>query len=339
MAASAASSRVRAHAPLAVDGDPYELTRADAEHPERADRRHVHLVADDDRQARRALQAVALDVPAGAAQHLVASGRQARDVGHVAAGHEAHAGRGREPEQFEQPAADDVFEHRHSRRHHVEGAVLIPRRGEPLGGHRDRHGTTGDEAEVAGAGGGDEPRIHGPSERRDDVCGLLSTRRQGTAEGRLQFGARRPGAHVTGAGAVEIGDGPHRGRQQQFAIRHVANRSAARPGDTWGPVTPFISILVPVFNEATTVAAVIARLLEVPLPAPRRTPAIVLESWEHEAFRARFSGQTYGALDWPPRYDLDRRVQIFLPEDRARYRAGETVATERVFEARPARGR
>ena len=34
-------------------------------------------------------------------------------------------------------------------------------------------------------------------------------------------------------------------------------------------MTPFISILVPVFNEATTVAAVIARLLEVPLPAPR----------------------------------------------------------------------
>lgn len=105
-------------------------------------------------------------------------------------------------------------------------------------------------------------------------------------------------------------------------------------------MTPLISILVPVFNEATTVAAVIARLLEVPLPAPHsRTPAIVLEPWEHEAFRVRFARQDYGALDWPPRYELERRVQIFLPEDRARYRAGETVATERVFEARPARKR
>lgn len=75
------------------------------------------------------------------------------------------------------------------------------------------------------------------------------------------------------------------------------------------------------------------------LTAHGRTPAIVLEPWEHEAFRVRFARQDYGALDWPPRYDLERRVQIFLPEDRARYRAGETVATERVFEAGRARGR
>jgi glycosyltransferase involved in cell wall biosynthesis len=34
-------------------------------------------------------------------------------------------------------------------------------------------------------------------------------------------------------------------------------------------VTPLVSILVPVFNESSTVAAVIQRLLEVPLPAPR----------------------------------------------------------------------
>jgi len=35
------------------------------------------------------------------------------------------------------------------------------------------------------------------------------------------------------------------------------------------PVAALISILVPVYNEAATVAAVIVRLLEVPLPAPR----------------------------------------------------------------------
>ncbi len=34
-------------------------------------------------------------------------------------------------------------------------------------------------------------------------------------------------------------------------------------------MTPLVSILVPVFNESSTVAAVIQRLLEVPLPAPR----------------------------------------------------------------------
>ena len=66
-----------------------------------------------------------------------------------------------------------------------------------------------------------------------------------------------------------------------------------------------------------------------------RAPVIVLEAWEAEAFRARFAGAIHGGLDWPPRFDLDRRVQIYLPEDRARYLAGETIATERVFAARP----
>lgn len=70
------------------------------------------------------------------------------------------------------------------------------------------------------------------------------------------------------------------------------------------------------------------------LEANGRPPAIVLEAWEAEAFRARFAGAAHGGLDWPPRYDLDRRVQIYLPGDRARYLAGETIATERIFSAR-----
>jgi hypothetical protein len=75
------------------------------------------------------------------------------------------------------------------------------------------------------------------------------------------------------------------------------------------------------------------------LAAEGRAPAIVLETWEEEGFRARFAGQIYGGLDWPPRYDVDRRVHIFLPEDRARFRAGAVVPTERVFAGRPGAGR
>ena len=62
-----------------------------------------------------------------------------------------------------------------------------------------------------------------------------------------------------------------------------------------------------------------------------RQPVIIVERWEEESFRARFAGQAYGGLDWPPRYDVDRRVRIFVPEDRERYRRGEGVATEGVF--------
>ncbi|MGE4084102.1 MAG: glycosyltransferase family 39 protein [Vicinamibacterales bacterium] len=65
-----------------------------------------------------------------------------------------------------------------------------------------------------------------------------------------------------------------------------------------------------------------------------RQPAIVVERWEEAGFRTRFAGQAYGALDWPPRYDVDRRVRIFLPEDRERYLRGDGVATETIFAVR-----
>ena len=67
------------------------------------------------------------------------------------------------------------------------------------------------------------------------------------------------------------------------------------------------------------------------LIAQGRAPAIVVEQWEEEGFRRRFAAQRYGGLDWPPRYDVGRRVRVFLPEDRARYLAGGLVPTTPVF--------
>ena len=63
-------------------------------------------------------------------------------------------------------------------------------------------------------------------------------------------------------------------------------------------------------------------------------PAIVVEQWEEEGFRRRFATQRFGGLDWPPRYDVVRRVRVFLPEDRARYLAGALVPTTPVFPPR-----
>ena len=70
------------------------------------------------------------------------------------------------------------------------------------------------------------------------------------------------------------------------------------------------------------------------LEARGTPPVIVLETWEEAPFRRRFAGQHYGALDWPPRYDAERRVHVYRPEDRARFVAGETVPTTPVFAAR-----
>jgi hypothetical protein len=35
-----------------------------------------------------------------------------------------------------------------------------------------------------------------------------------------------------------------------------------------------------------------------------------------------------GKLDWPPKYEIDRVVRIYDPQDRARYHRGERVDTE-----------
>jgi uncharacterized membrane protein len=61
-------------------------------------------------------------------------------------------------------------------------------------------------------------------------------------------------------------------------------------------------------------------------------PFIMLEDWEEPAFRHRFNGHSIvGALDWPPRFAIDRRVRIFSPGDRSRHLAGHAVPTDIVW--------
>jgi hypothetical protein len=67
------------------------------------------------------------------------------------------------------------------------------------------------------------------------------------------------------------------------------------------------------------------------LAAQGRQPFILLERREERDFRERFAAQGgIGALDWPPRFDINRQVRIYDPADRARFLAGEAYATENV---------
>jgi hypothetical protein len=60
-------------------------------------------------------------------------------------------------------------------------------------------------------------------------------------------------------------------------------------------------------------------------------PYVLVERREEPAFRARFRADSEtGALDWPPRFDLNRQVRIFDPADRARFHAGEQYSTENI---------
>jgi hypothetical protein len=58
-------------------------------------------------------------------------------------------------------------------------------------------------------------------------------------------------------------------------------------------------------------------------------PYLLFERREEPQFRDRFRAQSpLGALDWPPRLDLNRQVRVYDPADRARFLAGETYPTE-----------
>ena len=65
------------------------------------------------------------------------------------------------------------------------------------------------------------------------------------------------------------------------------------------------------------------------LTATGRQPFFLFERREEAEFRNRFRAHSsFGALDWPPRLDLNRQVRIYDPADRARYLAGEKYATD-----------
>ena len=68
------------------------------------------------------------------------------------------------------------------------------------------------------------------------------------------------------------------------------------------------------------------------LQAMGRPPVIVVEDWEQARFRERFAREVFGALDWPPRFEVRDRIHVRLydPTDRARHVAGEWIPTEQI---------
>jgi hypothetical protein len=60
-------------------------------------------------------------------------------------------------------------------------------------------------------------------------------------------------------------------------------------------------------------------------------PYFLFERREEPEFRARFRGHSqFGALDWPPRIDMNRQARIYDPADRARFLSGETYTTDNI---------
>jgi glycosyl transferase family 2 len=69
-----------------------------------------------------------------------------------------------------------------------------------------------------------------------------------------------------------------------------------------------------------------------------RKPYLLIEADEEERFKTRFAGQSrLASLDWPPVAQIGTSIRVYDPDDRRRYLAGETVASERLWSpvARP----
>jgi hypothetical protein len=59
-------------------------------------------------------------------------------------------------------------------------------------------------------------------------------------------------------------------------------------------------------------------------------PYLLLDSGEESDFRSRFAASDMGRLDWPPLIEIAPQVRVYQPSARARYAAGEAIATEYV---------
>jgi hypothetical protein len=59
-------------------------------------------------------------------------------------------------------------------------------------------------------------------------------------------------------------------------------------------------------------------------------PYLLLDSGEESDFRSRFAASDMGRLDWPPLIEIAPQVRIYQPSARARYLAGEAIATAYV---------
>ena len=230
--AQGVGERVGAHRPAVVGSHQLDRSGPQAEQPQRAIDRHVALLTGEHPDARRAGNAVALDVVAHGPEHAVAGGGQRSHMRHLAAGDKRERRGHRKPEQIDQPPPGDRFEGGRRRGGSREARVLIPCGGEPVRRDPRRMRASHHEPE--------EARRVDPEQARlgllDQLGDHLVDRHRGVSERprylELLEGAGRPDRTV-GDSAEPVG-GSIRDVVQQRARIHAgepnpSDRHAARP--------------------------------------------------------------------------------------------------------------
>ena len=166
------------------------------------------LLARHDCDSRASGKSVALHVPSGVCEHLVAGRGQAHRVGSLGTGHEPERHVTWEPQKLNEPGPGDLLNHGGHRRRQVVIRRLVPAHGEHLGCGRGVEGTPDNEAEIARTSRGNHRRLYSGDELVDHLA-----RRGGAIRQRAPD--RRPHG-------VEVDVGEHRGLRGGLAVgRHV----------------------------------------------------------------------------------------------------------------------
>ena len=225
---------VDAHPALVVHRDDLERRGADPEQTQRAVDRDVTLRADDDADRRRTGQAVLRDVPADAREHVVPRRGERGDVRHLAAGHERDRDVRGSPSSSASQRAADLLDDGRGGAAGVEAGVLVPDRGEPVGGDRRGHGAADHEAEVAAGRDADDAGRRVLDERRENRARVHALLRQRPAERADELLDVRLGRDRTLVESLEE-VGCIRGRlRQELAFAHLRDSiGTSVDSETW----------------------------------------------------------------------------------------------------------
>ncbi len=225
------------HPSLVVGRNLDDRCRSEAEQPKRAVDRDVAPGTAENPDRGRSGQSVALEVPAGVRQHRVPRGGEAGRLGHLAAGGEREGRVVRDAEELLQPAAHDLLDDRGGRAACVQAGVLVPGRGEPVGGESRRHGAADDEAEVAAARNRDDAGSGRFGELLDDCHRIGRSVRQRAAEclTQLVHGDGRPDGPLFER--VEEVARELCGSVEELALAHAARSFSKRAGSSYGPTS------------------------------------------------------------------------------------------------------
>ena len=128
------------------------------------------LLAGHDCDSRASGKPVALHVPSGVCEDLVAGRGQAHRVGCLGAGHEPERHITRETQKLHEPGPGDLLDHGGRRRRQMVVRRLVPAHHEHVGCGRGVEGAADDEAEIARTSRGYHGRLDRGGELVDDLA-------------------------------------------------------------------------------------------------------------------------------------------------------------------------